>query len=174
MSISTPVWSAHHPVVLLCPRISISCLLLQLFVLRSQWHLLPSIFLFFRQLGSTYSPTLTCSMPHVLFPYIHLALILDLFLHLPSLGEASRRLHVFLAFTLSSLSKIWSNSFSSPVLNLQTFIEYAATRITLMLIAKIRFVSLSSVFTSIFTLFCFTFNKFDYNFGLHSISLFYP
>ena len=102
MSISTPVWSAHHPVVLCWHWISISCLLLPLlFVLQSQQHFLPSMFPFSRQLGATYFPTMICSMLlAVLFPCIHFALIFMRFLHLLFLDKVSHRLLVSLAFTL--------------------------------------------------------------------------
>ena len=57
-------------------------------------HVLPSALPFSRQLGSTFPPQA------ILFHYIHLALILILFPYLLSLGKASRRLRVSLAFTL--------------------------------------------------------------------------
>ena len=119
------------PFVLLhCPSISIPRLLILLLIaLCSQQHFLLSIFLFPRQLRSTYSPTLTCSMPHEMwFPCIHFTLILILFLHFLSLGWVSRHFSVSLAFFfyLSYLLTIWSNSFISslfhqPALTLRIF-----------------------------------------------------
>ena len=82
------------------------CLLL----LRSQQHFLLSMFPFCRQVGFTYSLTLTCSMLHaVLFPCIHLVLILILFLHLLCLGKVS----CGYCFDLTSLLTVCFNSFSS-------------------------------------------------------------
>ena len=99
MSVSTPVRSANHSVVLCCLRISISCLLLSLFVLWSQQYFLPSMFPFFRQLWPTYFLTLTCSMPlTVSLPCIHLAFIL--FPYLLFFGNVFRRLSVSLVFAL--------------------------------------------------------------------------
>ena len=55
-------------------------------------------------------------------------------------------------FDLSSCFITWSSSFSSLSVNLQTFIGYAATGITFMLIEGIEFISFSSVLVNILTL----------------------
>ena len=54
-------------------------------------------------------------------------------------------------FNLSSHFITWSSSFSSPSVNLQTFIEYAATGIIFVLIAHGKFTSFSSVLVTILT-----------------------
>ena len=55
-------------------------------------------------------------------------------------------------FDLSSRFITWSSTFSSPSVNLQTFIEYPATGITFVLIARTKFTSFSSVLVKILTL----------------------
>ena len=53
---------------------------------------------------------------------------------------------------LNSLFTTRSNSLSSTLINLQTFIGYAATGITLVLIALIKFLLFNSVFFNIYSL----------------------
>ena len=55
-------------------------------------------------------------------------------------------------FNLSSRFITWSSYFSFPPVNLQTFIRYAATRITFVLIAHTKFTSFRLMLLTILTL----------------------
>ena len=147
-----------------------------LFLLWSQQHFLISMSPFSRLLGSTYSTTLTCSIPHAVFPhYKHLALILILFTHLIYSGKVSLCLSVFPVFPLIWVFFLWfcpTNFVQFCSTN-----EYVATKITLKLIVEIRFVSLGLVLISVLTLSStslLTRIQLEYNFCPYSISLVYP